>query len=405
MTFLVKDARVFDGTRVLGEVDTLVEDGRIAAVAPGIDATDGIEVVDGAGRTLLPGLIDAHCHTRPPGLAEMAITFGVTTVLDMGSEVELMGPYREEAERRNDIADIRSSSAAATPKGGHPAPLVGLLFERPLPTLDAAADAQAFVDARIAEGADYIKLVIEDGSVFGQPAPTLTQEMSDAVVAAAHARGKLAIAHIHTRGAANQAVASGADGLAHLFIDLPPDDAIVAALAESGMFVTATLTLLEAMVGRKTGAGLATDPRVVPFLGEGWVKNLSRAWRFETEARYEHAAETVARLHAAGVPLLAGTDSACLGVVGTGPGVSVHRELELLVEAGLTPEEALAAATSVPAEHFGVGDRGRIAPGLQADLLLVDGNPAEDISATIGIDAVWRRGERLARQEAPRQTV
>lgn len=393
--FAITGARVFDGERVLERGAVLVSGERIEAVGPALEIPAGAERIDGEGSTLLPGLIDAHCHVRPPGLAEMAIGFGVTTVLDMGSDPELMLPYRERARAGNDIADIRSSSVPASPPGGHPAPLVGLLFDRPLPPLESPEQAGEFVEARVAERADYIKLVIEDGSIFGSSLPALGPEEARAVVAAAHERGMLAVAHVHTQAAARQAVAAGADGLVHLFLDEAPDEELIAEVAERDMFVTPTLTLLEAMVGRRTGAGLAEDPRVARLFGEEWLENLRRAWRFECPGRYEHAAEAVARLHEAGVPLLAGTDSACLGVVGTAPGVSVHRELELLVEAGLTPAEALAAATSVPAERFGLGDRGRIAPGMQADLLLVDGDPLTAIGETLGIAAVWRRGERL----------
>jgi imidazolonepropionase-like amidohydrolase len=75
----------------------------------------------------------------------------------------------------------------------------------------------------------------------------------------------------------------------------------------------------------------------------------------------------------------------------------MHRELLLLTEAGLSAEEALAAATSVPARHFGLTDRGRIAPGLRADLVLVDGDPTRDITATRAIADVWRRGVRQTR--------
>lgn len=95
-----------------------------------------------------------------------------------------------------------------------------------------------------------------------------------------------------------------------------------------------------------------------------------------------------------GVPLLAGTDATPFAPL---HGESLHRELVLLTEAGLTNEEALAAATSVPARHFGLDDRGRIAPGLRADLVLVDGDPTHDITATSAIADVWRRGVRQVR--------
>ena len=104
---------------------------------------------------------------------------------------------------------------------------------------------------------------------------------------------------------------------------------------------------------------------------------------------YAAAEATVRQLRAAHVPILAGTDA---GNPGTAHGAALHRELELLVNAGLTPIEALAAATSVPAKIFRLGDRGRIAPGLRADLVLVNGDPTSDILATRDIAGIWKQG-------------
>jgi imidazolonepropionase-like amidohydrolase len=115
----------------------------------------------------------------------------------------------------------------------------------------------------------------------------------------------------------------------------------------------------------------------------------------------------VRALHRAGIAVLAGTDANYSDPDGegnailtayAGHGIALHHELELLVRAGLTPAAALAAATSVPARLFGLADRGHVAPGLRADLLLVDGDPATDITATRNIAAIWRNGVRLDRE-------
>src|SRR5262249_34167308 len=111
-------------------------------------------------------------------------------------------------------------------------------------------------------------------------------------------------------------------------------------------------------------------------------------------ADYAVARDAVRKLRSAGVPILAGSDAPNPG---TAHGVSIHRELELLVEAGLTPTEALAAATAVPAAKFGLSDRGRIAPKLVADLVLVKGDPTTDITATRKIVGVWKRGQGVDR--------
>ena len=129
--------------------------------------------------------------------------------------------------------------------------------------------------------------------------------------------------------------------------------------------------------------------------GEVVRTGLARLTHRDQAAANAFALAAVARLRAAGVPILAGTDAPSPG---TAAGVSIHRELELLVEAGLTPVEALAAATSVPAECFGLADRGRIARGRYADLVLVEGDPTVDIRATRAIVGVWRQGVVVERE-------
>jgi hypothetical protein len=117
--------------------------------------------------------------------------------------------------------------------------------------------------------------------------------------------------------------------------------------------------------------------------------------------RLARAIESVRRLHAAGVDILAGSDAPNPG---TAHGASLHHELELLVRAGLSPTEALAAATSLPARRFALPERGRIAAGMRADLVLVEGNPLDDITATRAIDTVWKNGHAVERAVAAAAT-
>jgi hypothetical protein len=122
--------------------------------------------------------------------------------------------------------------------------------------------------------------------------------------------------------------------------------------------------------------------------------DLSRSSATSAPGSYEAAEAALRQLKAAGVPLLAGTDTPNPG---TAFGAAMHGELELLVNAGLTPIEALRAATSVPADKFKLARRGRIRPGAAADLLLVDGDPTASIKATRKITAVWKDGRRVDR--------
>ncbi|WP_328564958.1 amidohydrolase family protein [Streptomyces coelicoflavus] len=143
-------------------------------------------------------------------------------------------------------------------------------------------------------------------------------------------------------------------------------------------------------------AHLANDPRVAGRLSRPWLDTLRGSFSSYPRARSSTSWNSVTTLDSAGVDLLAGTDASVPvpSHGGVAHGASVHDELALLVRAGLSPQAALAAATSVPARRFGLGDRGRIAPGLRADLLLVDGDPLDAISHTLDIRAIWRRGVR-----------
>jgi adenine deaminase len=144
-------------------------------------------------------------------------------------------------------------------------------------------------------------------------------------------------------------------------------------------------------------SALASDERVKSRLDQKWLDALSRSMNIYPQGRMDDVFASVRALHEAGVDILAGCDVSepipSLG--GLAHGASLHHELQLLVAAGLTPIEALRAATSTPARRFGLTDRGRIIPSARADLLLVDGDPTTKITDTLSIRSVWRRGVQL----------
>ena len=133
------------------------------------------------------------------------------------------------------------------------------------------------------------------------------------------------------------------------------------------------------------------------FLDQSWTRTLKGLFNTFPEGNFDNCLKTVLALHQAGVDILAGTDvsvpTPALG--GLAHGASVHQEMQLLVQAGLSPIEALKSATSIPARRFGLTDRGRVAKGLQADLLLVEGDPTTNIDDSLNIRGVWRKGVKL----------
>jgi imidazolonepropionase-like amidohydrolase len=393
----IRNVRLFDGVRVVPNATVVFDQGRITAVGAKAAIPEGAEIIDGSGKTLLPGFIDAHAHSWGTAL-ERGLRFGTTTHVDMFTMPESLKPWKAEQAAGPVMAraDIHSAGILVTVKGGHGAQY------GPIPTYAAGDDPQAFIDARIAEGADFIKLVLEDGDVYGMKFAALTAADLKALIAAAHKRGKLAVVHIGTLADARVAVDAGADGLVHIFSDRPPDAQFGKFVARHRAFVVPTLTVLESVTGVPGGAALVDDPRVKPFLVGTEMTNLKNAFkkRDASKADLRHAKAAVAQLKAARVPILAGTDAPNPG---TTHGVSMHRELELLVESGLTPLEALVAATSAPAKAFKLDDRGRVTKGLRADLLLVNGDPTTNITATRDIAAIWKNGARVPREpELPR---
>src|SRR5215472_4073371 len=384
--FVIRNARVFDGQQVVNATEVWVENGAIKAIGNDVKAPRDVTIINATGDTLMPGFIDSHTHAFGDGLKE-ALIFGVTTELDMFTDPHYAAEVKKAQADGQDLnlADLRSAGYLATVPGGH-----GTEYGMPVPTITSPSEAQAWVEARIAEGSDYIKIIYDDARTYGGHRPTLTKETMKAIIDAAHRRGKLIVVHIGDQQDAKDAIDAGADGLAHLFADSEPTADFAALAKNHHVFVVPTLTVLESVSGIPSGETLTTDARLEPYLTGEDITNLKRSFpKFPTQPSELYAEHTVRELLSEHVPVLVGTDSPNPG---TSHGASMHRELELLVRSGMSPQEALAAATSVPAKIFHLDDRGQIAVGKRADLLLVKGDPTLDITITRDIVAVWKAG-------------
>lgn len=414
------NARIFDGEQVIEARNVLIQGETIIAV--GTNIPEDAVIVDANHATLLPGLIDAHVHTSIGGLRD-AVKFGVTTELEMNGDFTERGRAIQ-LKNVEGAADVRSAGTAITAPGGHPDELLPDGDEIPefvlkeleklskedreamlaayahdheeVPQVTTVEEAIKHVHNQVENGADYIKIMIEEGTVMGAPGlPVLSDEILKAAVEEAHKFDKIVIAHVLTARSSQTAIALGVDGLGHLFIDRPeltPD--LVQSIADSGAFVTPCLVLNSSILGN-LASDLANDPRVHSKLSPEWIDILNSSFNTFPQGDMENSFKNVMDLHRAGVDILVGTDVSPVPVPNLGGlahGASVHHEMQLLVQAGFTPIEALQSATSKPARRFGLHDRGRIAPGSRADLILVNGDPTSHISDTLSIESVWLRG-------------
>jgi imidazolonepropionase-like amidohydrolase len=358
MKTALRNVRVFDGRQLLLPGTVVLDGDRIGADASGAEI-----VIDGAGEVLLPGLTDAHLHLDGRSALQRLVRFGVTTALDMGNAPP---EFVDSMRGIQGLPDIRSAGTPALAPGSVHSHIPAL-GERGL--IRAAGEAERFVTDRFAEGSDYLKVLID------LPGPSPDRATVDALVASAHGLGRLVVGHALSYEAAEVAQAAGVDALTHTPLDRPLDRTAAERMAAAGRPLIPTLTMMEDL----------TAPSVPPEMLAVWAM---------PNASFDSARASVAAAYRAGVPVLAGTDT---NTDAEAPGKftfgdSMHHELELLVDAGLSTVDALRAATVLPAEHFGLIDRGAVAPGRRADLVLVDGDPLHDIRAVRSITRLWCGG-------------
>ena len=348
----VTNVLVFDGRQQLLPLGTVVIEGS-RIISGGV----ADEVVDGAGGVLMPGLIDAHVHLHDRHTLELLSGFGVTTAFDMAcAPPELVDSLRGVP----GLTDIRSAGTPAVAPGSLHSRIPGTGQRGLIAGPDQAA---RFVADRLAEGSDYIKIIV------GNPGPSHDQATLDALTAAARERSKLTVAHAASYEAVEMAQRARVNVLTHVPLDKALDETAAATAIADGRIVIPTLAMMEGVVAQSAPPG----------------------------ADYAAARQSVTVMYRAGVPILAGTDANAVGVpAAVSHGSSLHHELELLVDAGLSTLDALRAATSRPAHYFGLADRGVIEPGRRADLVLIAGNPLHDITATRSIRRIWCGGVEVA---------
>ena len=383
---ILTNARLIDGTGAPPRdgVTVTVDGARIAAIdeAGAAQPPPGAQVLDLEGRTLLPGLIDAHVHlssnslSRPgaqsrtltPDLqayllahdSQAMLAGGITSVRDAGSYGRSLFTLREAAELGLCVAPrlvLCGQIVAATSPGGRA--FAGMYREA-----DGPEDMRKAVREQIRQGADFIKvmstgaLTVADEDV--NPAQ-MTREEMQAIVDEAHRMGFKVASHAEGLDGILLSAACGVDTIEHGEMSHRAPE-VLDTMAERGIILVPTLCVFEAVAG---AAGRFPD------------------WMLEQAKRLgENAYKTVAAAHKAGVQIAMGADA--------GPHGQNARELVKLVEAGLSPMEGIVAGTSLSARACGLAETtGTVGQGMAADLLVLDGDPLEDVQLFVQAERRW----------------
>lgn len=365
-TLAVVDVNVvpMDRPLVLRHQTVIVRGDRVAWLGPAAAAPvpAGARVVQGNGRYLLPGLIDMHVHLRRADLP-LYVAAGITTVRNMWGHEEIRQLQRDVA-----TGVVRGPTIYSASPGldGTPPQWPGTVQ-----VLDSAAAGDA-VRAQVAAGWSWIKVYTQ-----------LTPPAYHAIMAAARAAGIPVVGHVPLRVDIHDALASGQRSIEHL----TGYDRAVSRTGRAGTWgwTDADTSRYPALVAATLAAGTWNCPTLAIF-----VKLAEQHPAAERPGIIERRRQFVRALSRAGAHLLAGTDA---GIEIVAPGTSLHDELAELVAAGLTPYQALRAATVEAAAFLGRPELGRIGVGAAADLLLVTGNPLEDIGQAARIEGMVLHGE------------
>ncbi|WP_165071730.1 amidohydrolase family protein [Paludisphaera rhizosphaerae] len=414
--------RLIDGSGgpAIDDTTIVIAGGRVLAAGPAATVPPGAAVRELRGKTVTPGLISDHSHigqvrgvsvgaqnyTRETieGELRQYRNYGVTTITALGNNGPLFETIRAEAHAgKTDGADLFGvDRAIGVPDGAPPQAMIKVGADQLFRPRNAD-EARAAVDAMADRKTDLVKIWLDDfgGGVPAKMSPAVYQ----AVIDQSHKRGVRVAAHIHDLADARAIVAAGADIIAHGVRDQPVDAEFIAALKAKGVWYIPTLALDDASFAwadqaawtQTAFAKAAISPELAHQIDDSeWrAKILGDPKLKGSRTSLVMNQKNLKTLFDAGVKIGFGTDSGATPL--RVAGIAEHRELALMVEAGLTPMQALTIATTHAAELLGLHDRGRIAAGLRADLIVFDADPLQEIGNSKTIRETWVLGRAYPR--------
>jgi len=411
--------RVIDGTGrpPLENATVVIQGNHILAVQSGAGALPaGARVMDLHGDTVMPGLINAHGHlalvqdgqnsatayTAENVLAELRQyeSYGVTTMLSLGVNRDLLyGIRQQQRQGKLDGATVFTADRGiGVPDAAPPLPAAPDQIPRPA----TVEEARSTVDAMAKRHADIVKIWVDS---LGGTKPSMSPEIYRAVIQQAHKHHLRVAAHVYYLADAKSLVNDGVDVLAHSVRDKPVDQELISAIKRRGVWYIPTLTVDESFYIYAQHPGFmeinffkeAISPVLLTMLtSDAYSKKVNEDPKTaQHKADFAMDQQNLKTLYDAGVLIGFGTDS---GAMPTRiPGFSEHRELEDMVQAGLTPMQAIVCATSSNATLLGIeATRGTLRPGKRADLIVLAANPLDDITNTRSIVTIFHDGRTVA---------
>ena len=390
------------GDEPLRGATVLIADDRIEAIGPAdeIDVPPEATVIDARGKTVLPGIINAHVHTNRDQRAVLRafLEDGVTTICETGGPTETAAALRE-AGRAPDVARAFSSGRVVTAPGGYPS----ARSEAVVRSFDSVATAEEAVAEVAADGADYLKITLQPIDFFnlGEGDTSLPVPEADEIRAAvrtAHELGLLARAHIHSPELLEQALDAGVDVVEHILFSLPADETMLTLYEQGGLFLE-QLPDAERVIDVLVDADvflvptLENETEAVPTLLKPEYSEQ------DLEVLRAFAFDIVGAYHGKGGKIALGNDWNGFHSIELGMPM---REMEMLEASGLTPMEIIQAGTLHAATVCGQDERlGTLEVGKLADVLIVDGDASTDIQALDQVDKVLRDGVVVFDAKAP----